>query len=96
MIWNSKILKIFPLRQEQGQNDYSHDFYSYFTSGLAQCNKFTGQKEIKMFIDNMIEYVERLNGIFKKTIKPMNEFSKKQMMHSKYKKLQVFLYISKK
>ena len=35
----------------------------------------------------MIDYVERLNGIFKKKIKPMNEFSKKQMMHSKYKKL---------
>ena len=60
-----KILKVFSLRQEQRQNDYSIDFYAYFTSGLAQCSKFTGQKEIKMFIDNMIEYVERLNGIFK-------------------------------
>ena len=57
MIYNSKILKIFPLRQKQGQNDYSNDFYAYFTNGLAQCSKFTGQKEIKMFIDNMIEYV---------------------------------------
>ena len=36
MIYNSKILKIFPLRQEQSQNDYSNDFYAYFTSGLDQ------------------------------------------------------------
>ena len=43
----------------------------------------------------MIEYVERLNGIFKKKIKPMNEFSKNRWCIVNIKNYKHFYILAK-